>query len=129
MENWQRILVIFSIFIFVIILDLFCYFKTDNIVNNFQKNLSDVETLIYKKELEKCKTSFNSISEKWKQYEKNLSFFVEHDEIEKVSTKIAIIKENIENNELNNALEDIVEAKYLLEHINDKYNLSLKNIF
>ena len=129
MENWQKIVLVLIIFIFIIVLDLFLYFKTEKLINNSQNSLGVLEEKIDKGKLERDKKGLKQLDDKWGQYEKTLSFFIEHDELEKVSSKIAIIGENIENEEYESALEDIVEAKYILNHIKDKYNFSLKNIF
>ena len=128
MENWKRILLIFILFTIIIGLDLLLYFKTDKLINDTKLQLSQLEKNIDNR-TSGDKSEVEELQDKWKKYEKSLSFFIEHDELEKVSAKVAIIKENVENEEYEIALEDIIETKYLLEHIKDKYNLSLKNIF
>ena len=69
------------------------------------------------------------LKEKWFKAEKKLSFFAEHDELEKISYAITILEENAKNNEYNDALENIVEANYWLEHVKEKDSFKLKNIF
>ena len=128
MANWKRILLIFILFTIIIGLDLLLYFKTDKLINDTKLQLSQLEKNIDNR-ISGDKSEVEELQDKWKKYEKSLSFFIEHDELEKVSAKVAIIKENVENEEYEIALEDIIETKYLLEHIKDKYNLSLKNIF
>ena len=129
MENWKKILLIFILFAIIIGLDLLLYFKTDKLINDTQAQLGKIEEKIDNNSIGNTKNEVEGLNDKWEKYEKTLSFFIEHDELEKVSAKVAIIKENVKNKEYEIALEDIVETKYLLEHIKDKYNLSLKNIF
>lgn len=129
MENWKKILLIFILFAIIIGLDLLLYFKTDKLIKDTQAQLGKIEEKIDNNSIGDTKNEVEGLNDKWEKYEKTLSFFIEHDELEKVSAKVAIIKENVKNKEYEIALEDIVETKYLLEHIKDKYNLSLKNIF
>ncbi len=129
MENWQKILLIVIIIVIIISLDLIIYFKTNNLIEDTEQYLSKLENKLNENNLEQSKKASKNLNEKWKDHEKKLSFFIEHDEIEKVSDKIAVIHENTKNEEYHTALEDVKEAKYLLEHIKEKYNFNLKNIF
>ena len=58
-----------------------------------------------------------------------MALFVEHNELEKVSNDIVIIESNFETNETEKILENIAELKFMLEHIEEKNQLKLKNIF
>lgn len=129
MENWVKYLLLISIFIIIIGLDLLLYFKTDKLIDEMQIELANLEKIIESENIDKSKTEAEKVREKWKNRENVLSFFIEHEEVEKVSLKIAVIEENSKNEEYVSALEDIAETKFLLEHIQDKYNLTWKNIF
>ena len=129
MENWQKVLLIFVIFVLILILDLVIYFETDKLIDDTLSNLNQIKKTLDNENLDDSKNKAKKLEKKWFKYEKILSFFIEHDEVEKVSTKIVIIEENTKNKEYNTALEDVVETKFILKHIKDKYNLSLKNIF
>lgn len=129
MENWKKFILVLTIFLFVIFLDLFLYFKTDKLIFETQNLLSTLKENLSSEDFEESKKDIKKLQNNWEKNNKILSLFIEHDELEKVSTKVEVIKENATNGEYENALEDIVEAKYILEHIKDKYNFSLKNIF
>lgn len=129
MENWKKILLIISILMIVIALDLLLYFKTDKLIQDIQDDLAKLEECIDDNNVEKSKEEVNNLVKNWNKTENTLSFFIEHEEVEKVSLKIVVIEENTKNDEYESALEDIAETKHLLEHIEDKYNLNLKNIF
>lgn len=129
MDNWAKYLLLIFIMIFVVILDLLLYFRTDKLIENTQNDLSRLEKVIAEKNASNIAKEANYLISNWKKRENILSYFIEHEEVEKVSLKIAVIEENSKNEEYNVALEDIAETKYLLEHIQDKYNLTLKNIF
>lgn len=129
MENWVKYLLLISIFIIIIGLDLLLYFKTDKLIDEMQIELANLEKIIDSDNINESKNEAEKLREKWKKRENVLSFFIEHEEVEKVSLKIAVIEENSKNEEYVSALEDIAETKFLLEHIQDKYNLTWKNIF
>lgn len=129
MDNSKKILLIIGIIIFIVGLDLILYFETDKLIDSTQSYLGNLEKKLDEKNIEESKKAADILNKKWVEYEKTLSFFIEHDEIEKVSGKVKIVKENTKNEEYETALEDVAETKYLLEHIKDKYNFTWKNIF
>ena len=65
----------------------------------------------------------------WSKEEDKLSMFAEHNELEKVTTSLVLLEENIENGQFNEALANGKEFLYKLNHIKEKDNLELKNIF
>ena len=129
MDNSKKILLIIVIIIFIVGLDLILYFETDKLIDDTQGYLGNLERKLDEKNFEDSQKAAEKLNNKWFEYENILSFFIEHDEIEKVSGKVKIVKENTKNKEYETALEDVVETKYLLEHIKDKYNFTWKNIF
>ena len=71
----------------------------------------------------------DKISNDWEKRRQKLSYFIEHDELEKVETNLTNIKSYIESAELNMAISSIDEAKFILEHIKEKNAFNLENIF
>lgn len=64
-------------------------------------------------------------------YDKNniLSFYIEHDELEKINTQLRTIKAEYESNLEEEVIPEIEKGIYLLEHIKEKQQLKLQNIF
>lgn len=129
MSNTQKILLILGILSFIIVLDICLCKITDNLVNDTLNQLESLTENLKKEDFENSKIKSEQIKENWFEYEDKLSFFIEHDELEKISLKIAIISENSLNQAYEIALEDVVETTYLLEHVKDKLKLKLKNVF
>ena len=71
----------------------------------------------------------DKISNDWEKRRQKLSYFIEHDELEKVETNLTNIKSYIESAEFNMAISSIDEAKFILEHIKEKNAFNLENIF
>lgn len=93
------------------------------------ENKNELELEEVDKEIDGIIEDISNLKNDWFKEEKKLSFFAEHDELEKISYAITILEENAINNEYNNALENLVEAKYWLEHVKEKDSFRLKNIF
>ena len=73
--------------------------------------------------------NIDKISSNWEKRRQKLSYFIEHDELEKVETNLTNIKSYIESAEFNMAISSIDEAKFILEHIKEKNAFNLENIF
>ena len=71
----------------------------------------------------------NRIYEEWEQKNKILSFYLEHDELEKVNTQMVLIKGYLEIEDAEESIPEIEEGLYILEHIRKKEEFSLRNIF
>lgn len=89
-----------------------------------KKNLENVD-----KEVDGINEKIKKLKDDWFKEEAKLSFFAEHDELEKISYAIVILEENSINHEYDEALDNIVEAKFWLEHVYEKDSFRLKNIF
>lgn len=108
--------------------------ELENVEKSEEEKLSLANS--QKLELEEVEEEINglmdrvgSLKDKWFIEESKLSFFAEHNELEKISYAITVLEENAKNNEYNDALVNIVEANYWLEHIKEKDSFKLKNIF
>lgn len=69
------------------------------------------------------------IYELWEEKSKILSYYIEHDELEKVNTQIRTIKSDFEAELEDEAIPEIEKGIYILEHIEEKHQLSFKNVF
>ena len=78
------------------------------------------------KEIKELITKSNEIWDK--EYQK-LAYYIEHDELEKVTEALIRAKSNINAEEYNTAIENIDGCIFLLQHIEEKDKFSLKNIF
>lgn len=102
-----------------------------------KKTLSNVQTELIelKEEILKADTDVNNliqkseeINENWENKNQVLSFYLEHDELEKVNTQIILIKGYLESDTPQDSIPDLEEGVYILEHIKVKEAFTLKNI-
>lgn len=129
MNNTHKVLVIITILLAIIGLEIYINTSTDKLLEDTVKKMEELKEVLKEEKYNESKNKSEELNEKWFEYEDKLAFFIEHDEVEKISTKVAVILENTINEEYKAALEDVMETTYLLEHVKDKNKLKLKNIF
>lgn len=99
-----------------------------------QKNTKSVEAekeentkgILEKQNIEDEITKSNEL---WNKEYQTLAYYIEHDELEKVSEALVRAKANISAEEYSSAIENIDSCIFLLQHIEEKDKFTLKNIF
>ena len=85
-------------------------------------NVDDVNQEIAKKHLDE-------IEKKWDNMQEKMAYYIEHDELEKVKTNLTELKSHTETEEYEEAINDLEKSVFVLEHIEEKSEFNLKNIF
>ena len=65
----------------------------------------------------------------WEEKEEILSYYLEHDEIEKIGNDISLIEKQSEIEDIDDARQTITEVKFLFNHIENKQILNIENFF
>ena len=125
----KQIIICILVIIIVIWLDAFTARYTNNIMDNIISNLSEVREAIYQEDEEKMKENIEKVMDEWDKNKSKLSVYIEHDKKEKVELYMVEVNTDIGTKEYNMALESLESCSFIIEHIKDKYKLSLKNIF
>ena len=124
---------VISIFLVILIFigDYFTQNYTEKAIEKINISLDDI-----KKEIVEENININNVSQKtkntekiWEDYNKKLSYFIEHDELEKVENNLVGCVSYIKSNEYIEAKEKIDEMKFILKHIEEKNRFNFKNIF
>ena len=124
--------IIITIIIIIIVLsgDLMTHKYTEECTKEIDNNLSDLKEEVSKREnYEKIISKILYIEDRWDKMQEKLTYYLEHDELEKVTAQLSEIRGYIEANEIEESIPRIENCKFLLEHIKDKQLLNLKNIF
>ncbi|MFG6319394.1 MAG: DUF4363 family protein [Clostridia bacterium] len=129
MSNKVKIMLVICFTAIIVILEIILGNCTDEFIDKTSKQLEDLKIALLEENGEETKKKSKELSNVWDESENKLCYFIEHDELEKISSKIAIISENSTNSEYKLALEDAIETRYLLEHVKDKLKLKMKNVF
>ena len=103
--------------------------KLKKLNHDIEENYIDSEFVVDDTTSKNLIKSSKEILELWREKDKMLSFYIEHDEVEKVSQKINSFNKQIETNNYTDAVVSIIETEFLLGHITEKQSLNLKNIF
>lgn len=126
----ELIITIFIIAI-VIIGNIVTQNYTTKCVETINQNLVDLKQEIMKenrtsKAIEK---QIKEMEEQWENMQEKLAFYIEHDELEKVETQLFMIKGNAEVQKYDESLPELEKCIFILEHIEDKTALDIKNLF
>ena len=99
--------------------------NNDNSENNGSNSEGDENKKIESKEL---KQKSEDIYKEWLGMNDTLTFYIEHDELEKVNVQLERIIANFNVDSTEDAVPEIKEAIYILRHIEKKQRLTLRNI-
>lgn len=113
----------------IIILDIVLSKNIDNKIDFISSKLEHLQENMDLEDEENIKKEFEFIDSEWKKTEEIFSFYLEHDELEKVGVEMSNIKESIETGEFNETKTDINRLQFILEHLKDKMDFKLKNVF
>lgn len=136
----KEFILIIGILSFIIILEIITNRITDKNIQEIRDEIENINEEImlindlkekdnyeeYKEQLEK---DLKRLKDNWFEKQDELSFFSEHNELEKVSKCLIVLEENTKNEEFTIALSDGVELIYWLDHLRQKDKLELKNLF
>lgn len=87
--------------------------------------IDDDETV----DIDVAKQKIDEIHQKWDERYEILTYYIEHDELEKVETEITGLKAYLDKDELSEAVAEIDKSIFILEHIKEKNAFKLRNIF
>ena len=127
----KELLICIIIVILICVGDFFTQKYTKLCISEAESGLHELRETLMKEEVdsESAKREMTEILEKWSKRHPKLSYYIEHDEIEKVETELAGIKAYIEIEEYKEAVVEVDKAGYILEHIKNKNVFNLENIF
>lgn len=110
-------------------------FSLDYLSSTGKALIDDLNEL--KIEIEKAKDSkenraeelADSIYEKWQELEKGWSIIVIHNELDLIQLSLTGMKSYISEGKYSESMEELEKSIFLLEHVQDKERLDLKNVF
>ena len=122
-----------SIIIVIQITVLVGHFITQNFtkknVSLLTNELSILEEKLQQQSYSEVNEQMEKIQFKINEIHHKLSYYIEHDEIEKVETYYTACKSLIKTKDYNLAINEIKKTIFVLNHMTDKYSFSLDNIF
>ena len=125
----KGLIICFIILLLVAILNYISQKYTEKTINEITDNLERLKEILQSKDKNEIYAKVDEIIEKWDEKYEILTFYIEHNELEKVKTELVSLQANIDVEDYNQANVDINRASFLLEHIMQKISLQIKNIF
>lgn len=127
----KEIIIIISIVVLITTLHAITQKASGDFFESISEDLTNLEEDILsgqtpKEELEK---TINEIQDKWKSKYDIHACFIEHDELEKISTELISISADIKVQNYDRSIDEIDKCKFILKHIQDKDALKIVNIF
>lgn len=100
-------------------------------IENINEKLADLREEMNQEKIieEEIGKHQEEIDKQWEEMFSKLAYYIEHEELEKVSRNLENMKTYIRLKEYDNATKEVNEAIYILNHIEDKYSFNLQNIF
>ena len=132
----KEILIVVIIVVAIITLNYITTSYTRNSFEQVNSKLDAIKNIGNELLNEEKEENITLISEKikdledeWEIINKKTSFYLEHDELEKVNSSMVKFKSFFELGEYSEAIPELENCKYILRHIKDKESLNPINLF
>lgn len=125
----KEIIIIILVITLIISLDIITNRYTTYAADELSNKLYTLRENIISKDKENIDKQVKEIDAIWDEYNKKLSYYMEHDELEKVGNSLTALQAHIEVEEYNDAIENLDESIFILQHIQEKERFSIRSIF
>lgn len=125
----KEIVIIIIVLVLVISLDIITNNYTTYAADSLSGQFTELREYSLKKDKENINKKMQEIDNNWNKYNRKLTYYMEHDELEKVGNGLSALKAHIEVKEYNDSIEDIDEIIFILQHIQEKEKFSISSLF
>lgn len=126
---YKEIIIIIVAITLVISLDIVTNDYTKETVEIMREKLTILREYIFEENKEESDLQIPDIEKEWDERYKILAFYLEHDELEKVDTELTSIKAFLDMEEYSECMNSLDKCVFILEHIQEKEETSLKSVF
>ena len=128
---YKELVIIIIVIVLVIAGNIITQSNTNKTVEVMSEELNSFRNEILEESINKQKVEghISNINDAWDEKSEILAYYIEHDELEKVTTELTKLKANVETEEYDFAIENLDNCVFILEHIRDKSALKIVNIF
>lgn len=128
---YKELIISILIVILVFTLDYFTQKYTDKSINSISNDLKNFESEINQDEVdsESVNKKIDELNKKWQNYQLKLSYYIEHNELEKVETALVTGQSLVKTKDYGQAASEFEKTIFILQHIDEKYSVNLRNIF
>jgi hypothetical protein len=127
---YKEILISIVIIVSIFAIDKVTQDYTEEKSNSLKESLSSIrEEILSDATKEILLEKMQNIEENWDNMFQKMAYYIEHDELEKVQTRLTALRSYIEMEDKTMAVSMIDENNFIIEHIKDKNSFSVQNIF
>lgn len=115
----------------IMVLDIFTQGFTNEVIEYMDSELSELKESLIQDEVDKDSVDgkMDEIYDKWEEKKEKLAYYIEHDELEKVNTELSSLRANILVEEYSQGVPNLEMCIFILNHIKEKTEIRIKNIF
>ncbi len=127
----KELIICILIISIIVIANVITQNYTKQCVASMNENLEVLKEASLSEDVDKEKISnrLQKIEDNWNEFQQKLAYYIEHDELEKVETQIYAMKGFSEIEKYDEVVPELEKCMFILEHIQDKTKLNVKNIF
>ena len=127
----KELIICILIILIIVIANVITQNYTKKCVASMNENLEVLKEASLSEDVDKEKISnrLQKIEDNWNEFQQKLAYYIEHDELEKVETQIYAMKGFSEIEKYDEVVPELEKCMFILEHIQDKTKLNVKNIF
>ena len=126
---FKEILIIIIVLVLVVSLDIITNNYTTYAANSLSDELLELRDFILKKDKNNIDKKIEEIDKNWNKYNQKLSYYMEHDELEKVGNGLTALKAHLDVEEYSDSIENIDANIFILQHIQEKEKFSISSLF
>ena len=128
---YKELVIIIIIIVLVIAGNIITQNNTNKTVDTMNEELNAFRNEISRENVNKqeAQNHISKINDTWDEKSETLAYYIEHDELEKVSTELTRLKADVKTEKYDFAVENLDNCIFILEHIKDKSALKIVNIF
>ena len=131
----KELIIVIIIVIAIIIIDTITQNYTRDSFEKINKKLEKIKEIINKiddqekNSQQELQEKIKTMEEDWKIINRKTAFYIEHEELEKVNASMIKFKSYIQLEEYTEAIPELENCKYILDHIREKEKMQIINLF
>lgn len=131
----KELIIVIIIVIAIIMIDTITQNYTRNSFEKINNELEKIKEIINKiddqekNSQQELQEKIKTMEEDWKIINRKTAFYIEHEELEKVNASMIKFKSYIQLEEYTEAIPELENCKYILDHIREKEKMQIINLF
>lgn len=126
---YKEIIIILIIVISIFVGDFITQKHTQKIVGDIEFELSELKNKLEQKQYDEAKKQVDKVESKIDSVHHKISYYIEHQEVEKIENRFEACKSLIKLEEYKLATKELDLTIFALKRMEDKYSFNLDNIF